>query len=263
VANADLSREIEWFFAGRTQRGWAIYGDLIGHLVGTTAEPASPEFARAVAAWQKKQGIRPANGIVTVEVWQRMMKALQSGRRFDATPAPVGELLETPAEEWYDRGRAPELRKLHRDAYDAYRRMVATARADLGQEANGYFSIISGYRSAEYQAALRQQAGNPSTAQLAVRSPHFTGRAIDLYVGGDPVSTADTNRARQVETPAYRWLARNAHRFGFRPYFYEPWHWEYDPQLAASAGDQAAPDTTAAPGELFARLRELVKQARK
>jgi hypothetical protein len=77
------------------------------------------------------------------------------------------------------------------------------------------------------------------------------------------VSTADTNRARQVETPAYRWLARNAHRFGFRPYFYEPWHWEYDPQLAASAGDHAAPDTTAAPGELFARLRELVKQARK
>jgi D-alanyl-D-alanine carboxypeptidase len=47
------------------------------------------------------------------------------------------------------------------------------------------------------------------------------------------VSTADANRAIQVATPAYGWLARNAHRFGFRPYFYEPWHWEYDPRLAA------------------------------
>ena len=53
VANADEAREIEWFFGGRTQRGWALYGDLIGHLVGTTAEPSSPEFASAVAAWQK------------------------------------------------------------------------------------------------------------------------------------------------------------------------------------------------------------------
>ena len=58
-------------------------------------------------------------------------------------------------------------------------------------------------------------------------SPHFTGRALDLYVGGDPVDTKDANRAIQVTTPAYKWLVRNADRFGFRPYFYEPWHWEY------------------------------------
>ena len=23
------------------------------------------------------------------------------------------------------------------------------------------------------------------------------------------------------------WLVQNADKFGFRPYFYEPWHWEY------------------------------------
>ncbi|MCA1564182.1 MAG: hypothetical protein LC803_00720 [Acidobacteria bacterium] len=34
-------------------------------------------------------------------------------------------------------------------------------------------------------------------------------------------------RALQTETRAYRWLVRNAERFGFCPYFYEPWHWEY------------------------------------
>jgi LAS superfamily LD-carboxypeptidase LdcB len=50
---------------------------------------------------------------------------------------------------------------------------------------------------------------------------------LDLYVGGSPVDTKDSNRAIQVNTPAYRWLVQNAERFGFRPYFYEPWHWEY------------------------------------
>ena len=34
-------------------------------------------------------------------------------------------------------------------------------------------------------------------------------------------------RAIQVKTLVYQWLVRNAERFGFRPYFYEPWHWEY------------------------------------
>jgi D-alanyl-D-alanine carboxypeptidase len=245
VENCKLAQEIEWPFGGRVQRGWVLYADLIAHMVGTDGDYASAEFAAAVADWQKKQGIRPADGVVDEQVWQRMMKALQSGRAFDSAEPPASELLETPAAEWYDRGRSPELRMLRRDAFDAYQRMVAEARADLGEAADGYFGIISGYRSAAYQASLRQQAGNPSTAQLAIRSPHFTGRALDIYVGGEPVSTKDTNRAVQVATPAYKWLARNAHRFGFRPYFYEPWHWEYDPRLAATAAKDEAPEKDA------------------
>lgn len=229
--NAALATNISWPFGGRTQRGWALHAHLIGHLVGTDADPSSPAFARGVAEWQKSQRVTPADGVITVEVWRRMMKTLQSARRFDAAQPPASELVEAPAEEWYDRQRPAANRMLRRDAYEAYQRMVAAARADLGRDADGYFQIISGHRSPEYQAMLRKNAGNPSTAQLAVRSPHFTGRAIDLYVGGAPVSTADANRARQVQTPAYLWLARNAHSFGFRPYFYEPWHWEYDPQL--------------------------------
>jgi zinc D-Ala-D-Ala carboxypeptidase len=46
-------------------------------------------------------------------------------------------------------------------------------------------------------------------------------------VGGEPVKTEDANRLIQVQTPAYKWLVKNAHRFGFYPYFYEPWHWEF------------------------------------
>ena len=90
-----------------------------------------------------------------------------------------------------------------------------------------YLKVISAFRSREYQNHLRKQSPNSGRAGLAVNSPHFTGRALDIYVGGEPVSTKDDNRAIQTETRVYRWLVKNAARFGFRPYFYEPWHWEY------------------------------------
>jgi LAS superfamily LD-carboxypeptidase LdcB len=90
-----------------------------------------------------------------------------------------------------------------------------------------FLKILSAFRSREYQDQLRRQSPGAGSAGLAVNSPHFTGRALDLYVGGDPVDTKDSNRAIQVKTPVYQWLVRNAERFGFRPYFYEPWHWEY------------------------------------
>jgi peptidoglycan hydrolase-like protein with peptidoglycan-binding domain len=60
------------------------------------------------------------------------------------------------------------------------------------------------------------------------RSPHHTGRAIDIHVGGG-ISTAAKNVAFQREQPSYRWLVCNAARFGFHPYNREPWHWEYNP----------------------------------
>ena len=90
-----------------------------------------------------------------------------------------------------------------------------------------YLKVVSAFRSREHQELLRKQSPNSGRAGLAVNSPHFTGRALDLYVGGEPVSTKDDNRAIQTQTAAYKWLVKNAARFGFRPYFYEPWHWEY------------------------------------
>ena len=63
-----------------------------------------------------------------------------------------------------------------------------------------YLKIISAFRSREYQEKLRRQSPNAGRAGLAVNSPHFTGRALDLYVGGDPVDTRDANRAFQIQT---------------------------------------------------------------
>jgi zinc D-Ala-D-Ala carboxypeptidase len=233
VRNRSLARDIQWPFGGRTQKGWYLHAALIANIVDTDSEPDSTEFAEAVASWQKSRGLSPADGVVTLDVWKRMMGDLQAARRKDATAPPQDELVLVSSENWWDSSRSAELRMVRRDAYEAYERMVAAARADLGKDAGGnYFKLVSGYRSAEYQAKLRAAAGNPSTASLAIHSPHSTGRALDIYVGGDPVSTADANRAIQVSTPAFKWLARNAHKYGFRPYFYEPWHWEYDPRLA-------------------------------
>jgi len=111
-------------------------------------------------------------------------------------------------------------------------RSLGLARVGKGAKAQlapgeKYLKIISAFRSREYQEQLRRESPSAGSAGLAVNSPHFTGRALDLYVGGDPVDTTDSNRAIQVQTRVYKWLVRNAERFGFRPYFYEPWHWEY------------------------------------
>ncbi len=109
--------------------------------------------------------------------------------------------------------------------------MVAAAKNELPHIdfSKKWLKIISAYRTPEYQAELRKQNPNASRAALGMNSPHFTGRALDLYVGGMPVGTEDTNRAIQVNSEVYRWLVKNADRFGFKPYFYEPWHWEYKP----------------------------------
>ena len=87
-----------------------------------------------------------------------------------------------------------------------------------------------GFSLARVPGETRRAEPNSGRAGLAVNSPHFTGHAIDIYVGGEPVTTKDFNRAIQVQTPAYKWLVKNASRFGFYPYYYEPWHWEYVPR---------------------------------
>ncbi len=231
--NGELSRSLEWTIGGRTQVGWRLYVPLIQQLISTRSEPDSVDFAKALAGWQKARGLNPHKGVLDEETWSHMVATWQNARTHDATTPPADELVLVAAEQWLYPERPEELRYLRRDAYAAYLRLLAAARAELGNELHpDDLKLISGFRTPEYQEQLRQQAGgNPSTASLARRIPHFSGRALDIYVGGEPVSTADSNRALQVATPCYRWLVANGARFGFRPYFFEPWHWEYDPRL--------------------------------
>jgi hypothetical protein len=235
--NALMRTDLNWMFGGKPQRGWYLYTPLISRLIGTNQDPASAKFASAVARWQGKSGLK-ASGLLDDETLYAMIKAWQDARLKDRSLARPEQLLIAPVSDFYDPTRAEELRQVERQTYAAYKRLISAAVAErslgLDHTSHGeltpgekYLKIISAFRSPEYQTKLRREQPNSGPAGLAVNSPHFTGRALDLYVGGEPVDARDSNRALQVETPVYKWLVRNAERFGFRPYCYEPWHWEY------------------------------------
>ena len=235
--NASLRTDLKWIFGGKPQKGWYLYTLLIQRLIDTDNEPVSPKFATAVAHWQEKSALKPT-GKLDDETLYSMIAAWQAGRLKDKTPAQPDQLLTAPITDFYDPTREEELRMVEKQTYAAYKRMVAAAVADrslqLAHTRDGQLApdekllkIVSAFRSREYQEKLRRQAPGAGSAGLAMNSPHFTGRALDLYVGGDPVDTLDSNRALQVEGKIYKWLVKNAEKYGFRPYCYEPWHWEY------------------------------------
>ena len=243
--NSSLRYDLDWAFGGKQQHGWYIYEPLISRLVETDKPAATGDFANAVSRWQKTTGLQP-DGVLDEDTLYQMVSTWQGVRLKDKTPAQPGQLLVAPTSDFYDTSRPDELRQVERETYAAYKRMVAAACADpslgLKHTASGelapeekFFKIVSAFRSREYQDHLRQQSPNSGRAGLAVNSPHTTGRALDLYVGGEPVETKDANRAIQVQTNAYRWLVQNADKFGFRPYYYEPWHWEYVSTSATAA----------------------------
>jgi zinc D-Ala-D-Ala carboxypeptidase len=234
--NALLSTSLTWTFGSKPQQGWYLYTPLIKQLIDTKQDSASIQFARAVAHWQSKISLKPS-GVIDDETLYAMIKTWQEARLKDRSVAQPAQLMTAPLADFYDPTRAEDLRQVERRTYAAYKRMIAAAVADRslalahqGRElapTEKYLKIISAFRSREYQDKLRRESPNSGTAGLAVNSPHFSGRALDVYVGGEPVDTRDSNRALQVQTPVYQWLVRNAGRFGFRPYCYEPWHWEF------------------------------------
>jgi D-alanyl-D-alanine carboxypeptidase len=235
--NVLLRNDLIWSFGKKEQRGWYLYDLLIGKTLKITHDASNVDFASAIAVWQKQKGLS-ANGVLDENSWMALVMQWQANRLKDKTPATPDQMLIAPTSDFYDPARLDELRQVERTTYAAYKAMLAAAIADptlklahtsptdLAPEEK-FFKIISSFRSREYQEKLRRESPNAGSAGLALNSPHFTGRALDIYVGGDPVDTKDANRAIQVNTPVYKWLVKNAERFGFRPYFYEPWHWEY------------------------------------
>jgi hypothetical protein len=126
--------------------------------------------------------------------------------------------------------------KLHRLAAEAYLAMVAAAR-DEGIK-YPLLQLYDGYRTREKQERLFKEAvkkyGSEAKARrwVAKYSNHETGRAIDLYLGGSNDSAQALNGSLR-ELPAYKWLEKNAWKYGFyeynEPWPGEPWHWEYNP----------------------------------
>ncbi|MGI8556657.1 MAG: D-alanyl-D-alanine carboxypeptidase family protein [Pyrinomonadaceae bacterium] len=235
--NVRFRDSLSWSFGAKSQRGWYLYVTLIQQLLDVSANSDTFDFARSVAVWQQNSGLVPT-GVIDVETLNRMIADWQAHRLNSSQYSSENELITAPIIDFYDPTRSPDLLKVERETYAAYKRMAAAAAKDLHLQTtvNGelapderFLKIVSAFRSREYQEKLRAASPNSGRAGLAINSPHFTGHALDLYVGGEPVTTKDYNRAIQVQTPAYKWLVKNASRFGFYPYYYEPWHWEYVP----------------------------------
>ena len=232
-ANQASLYALAWSPFGKLETGWATYAPLISREIGAACPADSAAFAAKYAQWQARKGL-PVDGIFKPGDFEQLNHTLELRRPFvqltakGLCPAAPDESTLTsarPAETFG--GKAVRLRP---GALAAYRRMVAAARtAGVGSHAP-MLELISGYRSPTEEAA-RCEDGSCNTLTRATCSSHRTGLAMDLYLepapGADPTSASDENRRHMAGSLEYRWLVANADRFGFLPYAYEPWHWEW------------------------------------
>lgn len=174
----------------------------------------SNDFAQRIAAIHRRLGIPP-------DYAERTGLPLQ--------PEPETLVEVSP-------GRTERRHWLEPEAAARWARMEAAAEGDMIR-----LVLVSAWRSVEYQQGLIQRKldrGQSIDDILRVNaapgySEHHSGRAVDLGVAGEPPLTEDFER-----TAAFRWLSRNAERFGFALSYprdnahgivYEPWHWAVPP----------------------------------
>jgi hypothetical protein len=200
LENTRLRNSLAWTFGGKTQTGWTIYAPLIAHTISTDAEPDTSDFALALSKWQTTSNL-PVTGILDNATLESFTKYWQS-RRLGKFGVQTGDSLQfAPIVEFFDPTRSPDLLQLEQETYAAYKKMIAAAAKDLKNELQltpsgelapneKFLRIVSAYRSPEYQEALRRKEPNAGRAALAKNSPHSTGHALDIYVGGDPVKNA-------------------------------------------------------------------------
>lgn len=125
---------------------------------------------------------------------------------------------------------------LDQEAGEAFKRMKGDAQAQ-GVD----LVLISGFRSISAQTKLfekqiQKRGSKEAASKLSAppgHSEHHTGYALDIGDGKQP----SLDLKYQFESSqAYRWLANNAHKYGFELSFpknniqgvsFEPWHWRY------------------------------------
>lgn len=138
-------------------------------------------------------------------------------------------LATIPKSMTYDESRTFEF---HADAIDHLKDMIEDAEDD-----DVKLYVASAFRSFDEQAGLKSGyritygAGANAFSADQGYSEHQLGTTVDFTttgIGGGLVTAFDT-------TPAYEWLTKNAHKYGFvlsypkgnAYYIYEPWHWRY------------------------------------
>ncbi len=121
---------------------------------------------------------------------------------------------------------------MHWRAARAFIEMVnAAAEAGFTMRANNALRRIKWETKAEFEAALRKKYPKltlrEAKRRLGWKGPHNLGLAVDIGAPFPPWTPAFAWKAKQQAHPMYDWLIDNAALFGFTPYNYEPWHWEF------------------------------------
>jgi hypothetical protein len=157
--------------------------------------------------------------------------------------------VETPA----SLGRTESLQK---DAAAAFNKMSADAAKE-----NVHVTVVSGFRpEAGQQPLWNQKVAETGSEQKAAKtvappgySEHATGFTAD-FGDGNNVNLSATFE----DTLTYRWLSKNAAKYGFTQSFNgganqgadnEPWHWRYEGTAAAKAEFSTANPANTASGQ--------------
>jgi D-alanyl-D-alanine carboxypeptidase len=127
------------------------------------------------------------------------------------------------------------------EAAEAWHRLKQEARQD-----QIILEIVSAFRDIERQSDIiraKLDRGMPIETILTLSAPpgyseHHTGRAVDINTPGC-IATEEPFE----HTDAFRWLQKHASRFGFylsyprgnaSGFIYEPWHWCFQTEGAAT-----------------------------
>src|SRR6185436_15630049 len=156
TTNVTLRNDLTWMFGGKQQRGWYLYDLLIGKTLNSDADSVTDDFAAKLASWKKKRGLK-SDGVLDEPALMALISQWQGARLKSRAAATPDQLITVPPSDFYDPGRAPELRQVERKTYDAYREMIAAAMADPELKLTSkesYLKIISAFRSPEYQEQL-------------------------------------------------------------------------------------------------------------
>jgi hypothetical protein len=126
--------------------------------------------------------------------------------------------------------------KLNKYAAESFAKMYAAAKAD-----NVDLIILNSDRSCTAADAGAGRVGNVYAVASCPNS-HTIGLAIDFKMIPGPYqrdkeihTTPMKNLVDLYRTPTHKWLFLNAQKYGWYPWNYEPWHWEYNPDNFRSA----------------------------
>ena len=220
----------------RPESGWAVYEPLVRREASTDCAAATPGFAVALGHWQRAHGL-PPSGVLDAAALDRVILDWELRRAFviaSAHGCPPSADERTLAVVSARNSYGGKTLSLTPPALAAYNAMAAAARAEVPAIAHDprLLTIFSAYRSPDADAARCAAENNCQGVVRTTCSAHRTGTAIDVFLGSAPGyrpdNSADANRLYISRGPAYRWMVRHAGRFGFEPYPFEPWHWEWN-----------------------------------